>query len=107
MKVKRYTTQPALFGVTMYFDMLGNKVGESRPRGVLERLDYFDKYGTFKGYSEKGPLGQRIYYDASGHKTGTSGPGMLESIIYYDNAGKKIGVCEKAPLGGSVYYEIK
>ena len=107
MKVKKYTSQPALFGITLYFDLRGNKVGEARPRGMLERLDYYDKHGNLKGYSEKAPLGQRIYYDAQGRKTGTSGPGMLESTIYYDNSGHKIGVSEISPLGGTVYYEEK
>ena len=106
MKVKKATTQPGLFGITIYFDVQGNKIGEARPRGIFERLDYFDKAGNFKGYSEKAPLGQRIYYDAHGNKIGTSGPGMLESTIYYDNRGRKVGVSEIAPLGGSVYYEI-
>ena len=107
MKVRKYTTQPGLMGATLYFDLAGNKIGESRPRGILERIDYYDKHGNLKGYSEKAPLGQRIHYDANGNKTGTSGPGMLESTIYYDNNGRKTGVREKAPLGGSVYYEIK
>ena len=107
MNVKKYTTQPGLFGVTLYFDLNGNKVGESRPRGILDRLDYYDKQGKLKAYSEKAPLGQRVYYDARGNKIGTSGPGMLESIIYYDNCGRKVGISEKAPLGGTVYYEIK
>ena len=107
MKVKKYTTQPALLGITLYFDLNGNKVGESRPRGLFDRLDYYDSHGNFKGHSEVAPLGQRIYYDAQGRKTGTSGPGMLESTIYYDNSGNKIGVSEISPLGGTIYYEIR
>lgn len=107
MKIKKYTTQISLFGITLYYDIYGNKVGESRPRGILDRLDYYDKHGNLKCYSEKAPLGQRIYYDIQGNKIGTSGPGMLESTIYYDNNGRKTGVSEKAPLGGTVYYEIK
>ena len=107
VKVKKYTTQPGLLGATLYFDLDGNKIGESRPRGVLERIDYYDKHGNLKGYSEKAPLGQRIHYDVQGNKIGTSGPGMLESTIYYDNSGRKIGVKEKSPLGGSIYYEIR
>ena len=107
MKVKKYTSQPGLLGSTIYFDLLGNKVGISRPRGMFERIDYYDKNETLKGYSEAATLGQRIYYDARGNKIGTSGPGMLESVIYYDNSGRKIGVSEKAPLGGTVYYEFK
>lgn len=107
MKVKKATTQPGLFGITLYFDIHGNKIGESRPRGMLERIDYYDKNGILKGYSEKAPLGQRTYYDAKGNKTGTSSPGMLESTIYYDNSGRKTGVSEKTPLGGTIYYEIK
>ena len=75
MKVKKYTTQPALLGITLYFDLNGNKVGESRPRGLFDRLDYYDCHGNFKGHSGVAPLGQRIYYDAQGSKTGTSGPG--------------------------------
>ena len=107
MKVKKYTTQPALLGITLYFDLNGNKVGESRPRGLFDRLDYYDSHGNFKGHSEVAPLGQRIYYDAQGSKTGTSGPGMLETTIYYDNSGNKIGVSEISPLGGTIYYEIR
>lgn len=107
MKVKKATTQLGLFGITLYFDVDGNKIGESRPGGLLERIDYYDKNVILKGYSEKAPLGQRIYYDAKGNRTGTSSPGMLESTIYYDNSGRKIGVSEKAPLGGTVYYEIQ
>ena len=107
MKVKKYTTQPALFGITLYFDLQGNKIGEARPRGMLDRIDYFDRHGNLKGYSEKAPLGQRIYFDSNGNKTGTSGPGMLESIIYYDTMGNKTGICEIAPFGGTIYYEIE
>lgn len=78
MKTKKYTTQPGLLGLTLYFDVYSNKVGESRPRGILERIDYYDKQGNLKCYSEKAPLGQRIYYDIQGNKIGTSGPGILE-----------------------------
>lgn len=107
MKVKKATTQPGLFGMTLYFDTCGNKIGEARPHGMFERIDYYDSHDNFKGYSEKTPLGRRIYYDAQGNKTGTSELGLLESIIYYDNSGRKTGVSEKAPLGGTTYYEIK
>lgn len=107
MKIKKYTTQPTALGITLYFDVNGNKVGESRPRGLFDRLDYYDRHGNFKGHSEISPLGQRIYYDDQGNKTGTSGPGLLESTIYYDNSGNKIGVSEISPLGGTIFYEIK
>lgn len=107
MKVKKATTQQGLMGITLYFDLLGNKIGEARPRGLLERIDYYDRNNNLKGYSEKAALGQRVYYDAKGNKIGTSGPGLLDSTIYYDNAGNKTGVSEIAPLGGTIYYEIK
>jgi len=74
---------------------------------VHELRNIYDKNGILKGYSEKAPLGQRIYYDAKGNMTGTSSPGMLESTIYYDTSGRKTGISEKSPLGGTIYYEIK
>lgn len=106
MKVKKYTTQPGLLGSTIFFDVQGNKVGVSRPGGLMDRIDYYDVHGNKKGHSEVAPLGQRIYYDAQGNRIGTSGSGILDSTIYYDNSGRNIGVSEISTLGGRIYYEI-
>lgn len=37
MKVKKATTQLGLFGVTLYFNTYGNKIGEARPHGKCRR----------------------------------------------------------------------
>ena len=106
MKTKKYIARKGLFGVTLFYDTQENKVGEGRPIGLLEKIEYYDAHGNKRGYSEIRPLGIRQYYDANGNKTGTSGPGMLGTVIYYDNNGRQIGVSEPTILEGFTYYEI-
>ena len=107
MKVKKYTSQPGLLGVTLYFDVHGSKVGEGRPGGLLERIDYYDAQGNRKGHSEVDVLGQRIYYDSNGQKVGRSAIGLMGTVQYYDNHGSLVGESEPTLLGGTTYHEVK
>lgn len=107
MKVKKYTSQPGLLGVTLYFDACGSKVGEGRPKGMLDVIEYFDAHGNKKGHSEVDVLGQRIYYDSRGQKIGRSAIGLMGTVQYYDNHGSLVGESEPTLLGGSTYYEVK
>lgn len=107
MKIKKYEARKGLFGVTLFYDKAGNKVGEGRPIGLLEKIEYYDICGKKWGYSENRPLGIRQYYDAYGNKVGTSGPGMLGTVVYYDNSGRQIGISEPTILEGFIYYDTK